>query len=498
LGAGGGAEVLQGLYYQARYIDAVELNPQIADLVRNKYAKYSGKLYDNEFVKIHIADARGYVNRSDKHYDLIQLALLDSFNASSAGLYSLNESYLYTVEAIDEYINHLTENGILALTRWVKIPPRDSLKLFATAIDALKRSGIAQPERHLVLVRNWNNSSLLIKRQAFDVEELDKLRQFTQHHGFDLAYYPGIKEKESNQFNILEPDYFYIAALALLSEQRDTFIEQYKYDIEPATDDRPYFFHFFKWRLLAEIISLPANQGILLIEWGTITLGMTLSQAIIASIALILIPLWLYRRNHKESIKPISISYISVFAYFFAIGLAFMFIEMAFIQKFILFLGHPLYAAAVVLCAFLVFAGMGSAFANKYSARFSVMSIFLGIAGCCVVYLFLLPVLFKLLIGQPDTVKIVLSLLFIAPLAFLMGMPFPLGLSRLAASSSETIPWAWGVNGCASVISSVLAVLLAMNYGFNMIIIIALSFYLLAGIVVYPKLFDRNPVRNSG
>ena len=495
LGAGGGAEVLQGLYYQARHIDAVELNPQIVDLVSKKYAEYSGYIFANKSVELHVADARAYVNRSDEHYDLIQLALLDSFNASSAGLYSLNESYLYTVEAVDEYIEHLTENGILALTRWIKLPPRDTLKLFATAIDALKRRGITNPEQYLVLVRNWNNSSLLIKRQPFVETELEKIRQFTQSHGFDLAYYPGITAGETNQFNILEPDYFYIAALALLGEQRDTFIKQYKYDIEPATDDRPYFFHFFKWSLLAEILSLPSNQGILLIEWGTLIVGMTLSQAIVASVGLIIFPLWLYRRRNKKTKKQAGISYIPVFTYFFAIGLAFMFIEIAFIQKFILFLGHPLYAIAVVLCAFLLFAGMGSALAKRFIEKFSYESIFYCIIGCCIVYMVLLPSIFQLFLGQPDVIKIMLSLVLIAPLAFFMGMPFPIGMSSLAVTSSETIPWAWGVNGCSSVISSVLVILLAMNFGFNIVIVFALGFYMLAGIVLFKSLTGRGSVK---
>ena len=502
LGAGGGVEVLQGLFYQAGHIDAVEINPQMVNLVRENYAEFAGRIYDDESVRIHISDARGYVNRSDEHYDLIQLALLDSFNASSAGLYSLNESYLYTVEAVDEYIGHLTENGILALTRWIKLPPRDSLKLLATAIDALKIRGIKNPEQHLVLVRSWNNSSLLIKQRPFKKTELEKIRQFTQNHGFDLAYYPGITVGETNQFNILEPDYFYIGALALLGEQRDAFVKQYKYNIEPATDDRPYFFHFFKWILLADVISLPANQGILLIEWGTMIVGMTFTQAVIASIGLILLPLWIYRRGNKLArreikngeIKQESISCLSVFTYFFAIGMAFMFIEMAFIQKFILFLSHPLYAVAVVLCAFLVFAGVGSAFAKIFIKKFSYVSIIFFIIGCCVIYIVLLPEIFKILLGQPDVIKIVLSLIFIAPLAFFMGMPFPIGLSNLAVTSSQMVPWAWGVNGCSSVISSVLAILLAMNFGFNIVIVFALGFYVLAVIVYYQTFSDNKPV----
>ena len=172
-----------------------------------------------------------------------------------------------------------------------------------------------------------------------------------------------------------------------------------------------------------------------------------------------------------------------------------MFIEIAFIQKFILFLGHPLYAIAVVLCAFLLFAGMGSALAKRFIEKFSYESIFYCIIGCCIVYMVLLPSIFQLFLGQPDVIKIMLSLVLIAPLAFFMGMPFPIGMSSLAVTSSETIPWAWGVNGCSSVISSVLVILLAMNFGFNIVIVFALGFYMLAGIVLFKSLTGRGSVK---
>lgn len=480
LGAGGGTDVLQALYFDAALIDAVELNPQVIDIVSQDYGTFSGNIYQNPRVRLHLADARGYVNRSTESYDLIQLSLLDSFSASSAGLYSLNESYLYTLEAIGEYLDHVSQHGMVSLTRWIKLPPRDMLKLFATAVEVLEHKGFRNPAQHLVMVRNWNNGTLLLKKDPFSELEIDRIKSFTQDQGFDLVFYPGISAEETNRFAVLEHEDFYHGVLAILGQERQDYYERYKYDIEPASDDRPFFFHFFKWRLLGEIRSLPSNQGILLLEWGTLVVGSTLSQALIASAVLILIPLWLQKRKQLQAKVSKEHVHLKVFMYFSAIGLAFMFIEVAFIQKFILFLSHPLYAAAVVLSAFLIFAGLGSALMKRFVTRFSPLLTYFAIVVISLFYVLILPWIFDLLLGLPDSLKILATWFLIAPLAFFMGMPFPLGLDWLAKTDPAIIPWAWGVNGCASVISAVLATLLAMGFGFNVVILLAVSFYVLA------------------
>jgi len=486
LGAGGGTDVLQALQLGAAHVDAVEVNPQLIRLVRQDFGAHSGFLYDDPRVTVHLSEARGFVAASKQQWDLIQIALLDSFGASSAGLHALSENYLYTVEAFKEYLGKLGPHGILATTRWIKLPPRDGLKMFATAAVALEESGVVNPGDHLLMIRGWNTSTLLIRNEPFTEHEKAQLRQFCRQRWFDLVYYPGILKNETNQYNQLQQPWFYQSSRKLLDEQREEFYREYKFNIRPATDDQPYFFHFLKWRSLPEILSLRGQGGLPLLEQGYLIVVATLLQAVLASLVLVILPLWLDRR----SVEGETTGLWRVLAYFLAIGFAFMLIEIAFIQKFILFLSHPLYAVAVVLSAFLVFAGLGSALSGRWGTKFSVYRVVAGIAVLAILYVSLLPPLFQQLISLPDMAKIGISAVLIAPLAFLMGMPFPLGLSRVAQLSPSRVPWAWGINGCASVMGAVLATVLAIHAGFMVVVVIAVLLYLLAAAAA--------PVQGSG
>ncbi|HYE34473.1 SAM-dependent methyltransferase [Methylocaldum sp.] len=487
LGAGGGSEVLQAIYHDAERIDAVELNPQMLDLVSRDYAAFAGHVYDHPSVSMHAAEARSFVAASAEHYDLIQIALLDAFNTSSAGSYALNESYLYTVEALQAYVAHLRPDGFLAITRWVRLPPRDEIKLFATATDALARSGVAEPGRRLMWIRGWQTSTLLIKNGDITNPEITALRQFCDDRSFDPVYHPGIQAQQTNVYNLLKEPYFFEAATALLGPERESFIQRYKFDVRPATDDRPYFFHFFKWPLLSEAFKLKGSGGLSLLDMGYPILLSTLLQSAVIGALLILAPLRFLRSASESSMR-----YgrrLGIFSYFFAIGLAFMFTEIVYIQKFILYLGHPLYAVAVVLAGFLVFAGMGSRYAAaspRQTGR-QIAWAAKAIIAVSAVYLVLLPSLFDASIALPSPVKVTVVLALIAPLAFFMGMPFPLGLSRLAAEAEHLIPWAFGINGCASVIAAILATVLAIHVGQFWLLVAALSLYGLAAFAGFQR-----------
>lgn len=489
LGAGGGSDVLQARYHRVTHIDAVELNRQMIELVNDTFADFTGALYRQPGIVVHAAEARGFISATDKQYDLIQLSLLDSFSAAAAGLHALNESHLYTVEALQEYYRRLRPQGMIAITRWVTLPPRDTLKLFATAIAALRDSGISNPREHLALIRGWQTSTLLVRNGPFSAQELEALRQFCRERAFDVEYYPGITAEETNRYNVLNEPVFFSATQELLSARARQFLRDYKFDITPATDDRPYFFHFFKWRLLPEIIALRGQGGALLVEWGYLILVVTLLQAALISVVLIVLPLLFSRRT---AIRTHGGNTLAVFGYFTALGLAFLFIEIAFIQKFILFLHHPLYATPVVLCAFLVFAGLGSLFSQRYRHDPATMTAGIrkavtGIVIAGALYIMALGALFDALTPLPSLAKIAISILIIAPLAFCMGMPFPTGLAMLGDREAAIIPWAWGINGCASVISAMLATLLAIHLGFAMVVLMALLLYLMAAFIA-PRL----------
>jgi hypothetical protein len=515
LGSGAGADVLQALYHHASAIDAVELNPQVIDAVQGRLAEFSGKPYSAPNVRVFTGEARSFIVGRRERYDLIQVALLDSFGASSAGLYALSESYLYTVQAFQDYLRHLNPGGMLAITRWVTLPPRDILKLFATGMLAMEGAGVAQPSRRLVLIRGWKTTTLLVKNGEFSGAEIVALRDFCRARSFDVGYYPGMQPAEANRYNVLEKPYFFEAAQALVGPDRDRFWARYKFDVRPATDDKPYFFHFFKWRSLSELLALKEQGGLPLLEWGYPVLIATLFQATLTASILILFPLWMIRRRQRlvhssppstttpggDATASAALTGRRAGIYFLAIGFAFMFIEIAFIQKFILFLSHPLYAVAGVLCAFLSFAGLGSRYSQRLQwggahllspaprsrwnrgRRSLLAKAVFAISLISLLYLAILPTLFRLLMSLPDPAKIAISALLVAPLAFAMGMPFPLGLGRVAAGSEALVPWAWGINACASVVAAVLATVLAIHLGFTAVVVIALLLYVAAAAV---------------
>ena len=482
LGAGGGAEVLQAIYHDAQHIGAVEINPQVVDLVRHRFAEFSGGLYDQERVSVHIAEARGFLQRDARVYDLIQVPLLDSFSSAAGGVHGLNENFVYTVEALRQALSRLETNGFIALTRWIKLPPRDSLKLFATAIEALEQSNATNARQRLALIRGLQTSTLLIKNGVINSNDIDRIKSFCKTRAFDLAYYPGMPATEANRFNRLESAYFFDGVQALLGADRDQFLQDYKFKLEPASDDQPFHHHFVKWRSLAELLKLRHQGGSALLETGYLTLLVTLPVCLVLSLVLILVPM-LFAKQDKSS-AVLRFSNYRVLTYFTALGLGFLLIEIAFLQKFILLLHHPLYAAAVVLASFLIAAGMGSAFAQGYAGTLRARRV-TGYAVLIIItfggaYLMLLEPLMQLAGAWSLSTRILVSIALITPLGFGMGMPFPLGLSAIGTGPAILTPWAWGINGCASVVSAILASLLAIHFGFNLVILVALTCYAVA------------------
>ncbi len=481
LGAGGGTEVLRARHHGAAMIDAVELNPNMVELLRGPFAVYAGRPFDRTDVRLHVADARAFVAGSDRSWDVVQLALLDSFSAASAGVYALDESTLYTVEAIEGLIARLAPGGTLAITRWLKLPPRDSLKLVATAAAALTERGASDPAAHIAMIRGWKTTTLMVKAEPLSTADIASTRAFARRYAFDLVWHPGLAETDANRFNRLAEPVFYDGARALLSAEAADFIDRYKFALAPATDDRPFFFHTLKWRTLPELYTLREQGGLPLVEWGFVILVAALVQSLVVGVVLALMPLARRRRRTAAGAPR-----WRVLCYFTAIGLAFLFIEIALMQRFATFLGHPLYAIAVVLAALLIFAGLGAG-AIDWLARRSgrippIWIVITLIVGIGTVELALLPPLLEATQAWPTGGRIVLVLVVLAPLGMLLGMPFPMGLKALGATAPDDVPWAWAINGCASVISAVLAALIAVHIGFTLVMVCALALYLLAAL----------------
>ena len=262
LGAGGGAGVLLALRHAARQVDAVELDPNVLQLLRGEFRNFAGGLYDRPEVRVHRADARAFAQAAHEKWNVIDLSLVDSFAASAVGVGAVGESYLYTREAFEAFLRHLRPGGVLAVTRWVRTPPRDELKLFATGVAALERMGLDPAER-LVLIRSWAAATLLVKKEAFTAQELFALRRWAEERLFDTAYFPGIATDQHNRFNVLERDYYFEATSAFLAggETRDHFFRDYAFNLMPATDDHPYFSISFVGALCRSCSTPFANRG---------------------------------------------------------------------------------------------------------------------------------------------------------------------------------------------------------------------------------------------
>ena len=498
-----GAQILQANLHEIPQIDAVEPDVQLTRLISDTFADYFGwhKLKDK--VKIHTTSARGMAV-TQKKYDLVIIGPSGSSAGGSAGVHALSTSYDYTVEALQSYLKLLSSDGLLSITLWTSTPARGNLKLFATAVEAMKTAGISHPENNIAWIRSWNTATLLLKNTALTTEQIDAVREFSQTRSFDLAWLHGIQSDEANRFQQLQEPVFYLAAQSILKqaaskgslsrESGSHFIEQYKYDIQASTDNIPYFNNYFRWSSLEEFLSLPGRAGISMIGVGYPTLLLTLVQAAAAAFVLILLPLLFIKTGKKEDDKGEDDKRRAgrrrnIIIYYLAIGLAFLFIELAFIQKFTLILSQPLYAIAVTLCAFLVFSGLGALYV-EYRLRTrteDTTAVILRravtmIGLITVIYIVVLPQISSTIMALPETARIVSAFILAAPLAFFMGMPFPLGLDMLKQTSPDLIPWAWGINGCASVLSAILAVLLAIEIGFNGVMSVAVALYVIAWI----------------
>jgi SAM-dependent methyltransferase len=505
LGSGGGSDVLQALSLGARRVTAVEVNPDVIDLVREEYGDFSGRLYDHNDVEVVIEEARGFLEGTRARYDLICISLLDSYASSSAGVYSMSETYLYTTEAFAACLNLLEPGGILSVTRWLRVPPADNLKMFATAVEALEGTGGVPAAESVVMIRGWATCTIAVKPSGFAHPEVARVREFCREHAFDLCYVPGITADDANRFNILEDPWYFDAATKILSHQRESFYESYPFNVRPARDERPYFHHFFDLRSIPYLIRQAGREWIPFVEWGYLVVWATLLQALIASVVFIVLPVvFLGRRKSRmagrakggpsaKQPRAESMDVSSepetrrspVLLYFFAIGLAFMFVEMSLIQRFVLVLSNPVYSVSTIIFAVLASASLGSVVSSRMSGRNPARILRFSIGGLVVlilVHVFGYHPVSHWILGQDFFTRLAVSVAAIIPLGFFMGMPFPMGLTRTGKMSGWMLPWAWGVNGCASVMGAAGATLLSVAYGFSTTLLVAAALYLFAAI----------------
>ncbi|MBN1698047.1 MAG: hypothetical protein JW881_11075 [Spirochaetales bacterium] len=518
---GGGASVFTAIHYNAEKISVVENDHAIVDLIKNVevITDFNEHLLDDPSVHVVSGEPRAYCATTSDKYDIVEISLIDSVGLSQTGGYSVDENYTYTVEAFEDYMSCLDDNGILSVTVWNRLtPPRNVPKLIATVFESLRRQGVDDPENRIFIFNVLlSTATVLVKKSSFTSGEISALRQFCRKMSFLESYYPGMEVRNKDferilsdytrqyqkiesaqpetargkrkaggasmpsmdEYTDLDPDDLYHFVMQWLIDNRDEELyEKYVFDIRPATDDRPYYTAYLKPHTMTMFFD---ELGEVSEEWGYLLLLGTLIQAIFFGFLIIVLPITGRWREFFRGRKGT----IGVIIYFSCLGLAYMLIEIFLIQKLVFFLGDPIFSVSIVLTSMLILSGLGSLFSQRFSENraFGVRLAAGGIIASIIFYIFGLSPCLRLFLGLPFIVKALLSIVFIAPASFFMGIPFPSGLSALSANRERLLPWAWGMNGALSVSGSVLARLISISTGFVWVLGLAGALYLIAALV---------------
>ncbi len=466
IGAGGGRDVLTALAFGSKGVTGVELNPDIVKWVRGRYAQFVGNLYDRPEVRIVVDDGRNFVRSSSETYDVLQISMIDTFAATAAGAYTLSENNLYTAEAFDEYLDRLRPDGILSINRFFLDPPQQTLRIVTLAREALARRGIEDPAAHVVAVRKGSalgaNGLVMVKRIPFTSEETEQIRSLCAALSFDLIAIPG--GTLENAFNTY-----------LHERDPARFYEGYAFDVRPPTDDRPFFFNTFKMATLLSFLSLRQRiEPLRVYNYDAVfVLLVLLAIAGVCVLLLIFIPLsWGRRRSVAEprTTRPEG----REITYFVFVGLGFILVEIVLIQRFHLYLGHPIYSLSVILFTLLVSSSVGAAWSARWSGSDLTRGVVIGcgaIVTLIVLHQVCWPIFLNGTLGLPRSLRVMLASVSLAPMGIAMGIPYPVGLRMVAADRPETLPWVWAVNAAASVFGSILAFALAIAAGFRVVLL---------------------------
>jgi spermidine synthase len=473
VGVGGGFDILTALRYDAREIEGVEINSATLDIVTRVYRDYCGAWSSHPRVRLIEDEGRHHLAAHPDRYDILQLSGVDSYSGTPGAAHVFSESYLYTAEAFDLYFSRLTENGILDVMRLEHTPAREMLKALVTAVGTLRRAGIASPAEHIQMVsaRSGNLTALLVKRTPFTADEKRRLASWANaspHFGVSAA--PDVNARR---------DDFYQIFLDLRDAAKErAFVAAYPFDISPATDDRPFFFKYSSWGHL-----FPRDRafatGVPVMEVSLLLLAAAIGAA---SVLCIHLPLrFLVARGVR---LPTRGRYGLFFA---AIGIGFFAVEIALLQRFGLFLGHPNHALSVVLAALLLTSGLGALASPRLPGGEAALRwTAYAVAGVVLVEsTFALPLLPRL-VGLGFGLRVLVVFLLVAPIGFLLGSFLPRGIERLKADAPELVPWAWGLNGIFSVLAPVFAIGLSVTWGIEFLLLAAIPVYLVAGWALPP------------
>jgi hypothetical protein len=496
IGPGGGVDVLRAVANGSPNVTGIEINPIIAtDIMRGAYADYAYHLYQIPEVHMHVSDGRSFVRNSRDQYDVVQMTLVDTWASTAAGAFALSENNLYTVEAFREYFDHLKPDGMIAITRWEFSQPREALRVVSQAKEALRQLGVPDSTQNFIVISdgalNVDGRPVLVlaKKSAFTLEE----QQAVLNH--ILGEMPG----DSNlNLHVLylpvtagKPGMAHpVFAELIRSQNSRAFSAHYAFNVSPVTDNAPFFFFTLK----PGQVFRGSNRGG--IDWkvnlGIAILALVLIISIAAVIGFLVVPLLL--ASEARSGRSLRL------LYFIAIGLGYILAEIAFIQRFVLFLGNPTYALTVVVFLMLLSSGLGSVLSRRWfhhPTRVAWAMAFIVVA--LVMYVRALPHLLEALVGLPFVSKLLLTALLLIPPGFAMGMPFPSGLRALSPQDSRlekygAVEWAWAMNAASSVLGSVLAMVIAIQFGLNVTLACGAGAYVVAMLLL--RTFKKRTTSN--
>ena len=462
IGVGGGRDILTALVFGQRHVTGVEINPDILNVLTGRFVDYVGHLEANPAVTLVHDEARSYVARSPQQFGIIQASLIDTWAATSAGAYVLTENGLYTKEAWRTFLDHLTPDGILTMSRWYyEAQPAETLRLTALATSSLMDIGVADPRRHIMVIRKrdaseigqYSVATILVSKRPFTDLEVQRVASLSQQMEFVPVLTPQFAER---------PEFEAVATRG----KYDDLVRTYPLNITAPTDDTPFFFHMLR---AGDLLRASTYQGMNQINLKAVkVLGILLGIVTGLSALTIVGPLALRSRvRERHSVR--------LMIYFAAIGLAFIMVEIGQLERLIIFLGHPIYGLTVVLFVLLLSSSLGSLSAPRLGRWIWFLPVVL--AG----FIFMSPLVTRSLGAASTPLRIAVSAVMLFPSGFFMGMAFPLGIQRAqAADKFAPTAWYWGINGAFSVISSVLAVVVAVFWGVTMTLLVGLASYLVA------------------
>lgn len=496
IGVGGGIDVIHAYAAGAKSIVGAELNPAIFNQTTRDYADFNGHFFDNAKIRILNEEGRSMLRHLGEKFDVIQFVAIDTFAALSSGAYVLSENYLYTVEALHEILDHLEQDGMMCCQRWNTMPPRESLRLTALACEALKQRGSKTIDQQVMVIAQDKWALNMVKNSPFTEAEVNTILDGVKRHDMQVLYFPKVFDDPAferlynqalTQDNKLGSTRWNQLMKSYQNGTEKQFFAGYPFLVAPTTDDSPFFFEYHQKTDLGGL-NLDEQRG----NTAGVTLNLVLLQSTLFTLFAIFLPLIRFQRLGMAVRNAASFS-----IYFASIGFGFMLIEVALIQKCVLFLGNPMYSLSAILATLLISAGIGSAIVSKAGwPALKVMKVFgtalLVFYGILVVSL---DPLINSMMHLSLHMRIAATVVMLFPCGLLLGVFFPTGLQEAYKRAPSYIPWAWGINGCASVYGSFVAIKLAILSGFTVTLLVGAATYVLALLAGWR--FSKDSVANT-